>query len=356
MSIIISGIQQMGIGVKEVYEAFKWYRQNFGFDVLIFDEEAEAKLMLPYTGGQPQKRHALLVQNLQGGGGLEIWQYKSKDPQNAKFEIKLGDLGIFISKLKMPNAKNSFDFFKQKNINLLTEIVKDPEGKEHFYLTDPYGNIFETVLFDDWYKLKGKATGGIGGAVIGVDDMEKSIKFYSDILGYDTIVYDKQGVFDDFKNLPGGDEHYRRVLLRHSQPRKGHFSLIFGKSEIELVKALDRQPQKIYKDRYWGELGFIHLCYDITGMQELREKCKNSGYPFTVDSEADMNKSFDMGEAAGHFAYIEDPNGTLIEFVETHKIPILKKFNIYLNLTKRNPEKPLPRFITNALNFMKVKD
>jgi len=32
-----------------------------------------------------------------------------------------------------------------------------------------------------------------------------------------------------------------------------------------------------------------------------------------------------MGEASGHFAYVEDPDGTLIEFVETHKIPIIKK-------------------------------
>ena len=34
-----------------------------------------------------------------------------------------------------------------------------------------------------------------------------------------------------------------------------------------------------------------------------------------------------MGEAAGHFSYIQDPDGTLIEFVETHKVPILKKLD-----------------------------
>ena len=31
-----------------------------------------------------------------------------------------------------------------------------------------------------------------------------------------------------------------------------------------------------------------------------------------------------MGDAAGQFAYIEDPDGTLIEFVETHKVPLVK--------------------------------
>ena len=351
-NIIISGIQQMGIGVKDVHEAWKWYRKNFGFDVPIFEEAAEANLMLPYTGGQPQKRHAVLAYNMQGGGGFEIWQYKSKDPQYPSFDVKLGDLGIFITKIKMPDAQMAYDFFKSKNLDIQTEIVKAPEGKDHFYVKDPYNNIFELVLFDDWYKYKGKPTGGVGGAVIGVTDIEKSKKFYADILGYDEVVYQKEGVFEDFKGLPGGEEEYERVLLRHSKPRKGHFSKIFGASEIELVKAKNREPRKIFEDRFWGELGFIHLCFDITGMSLLKEKCEKAGHPFTVDSA----NSFDMGEAAGHFAYIEDPDGTLIEFVETHKIPVLKKLGIYINLQKRNPEKPLPRFITDALNLMRVKD
>ncbi len=352
MSIIISGIQQMGIGVKDVHEAWKWYRKNFGFDIPIFEEAAEANLMLPYTGGQPQTRHAVLAYNLQGGGGFEIWQYTSRTPTRPKFELQLGDLGIFITKIKTPNAAKAFEFFKNKNENLITELVKDPEGKDHFYIKDPYDNIFELVEFNDWYKLKGKPTGGVGGAVLGVTDIEKSKKFYAEILGYDTVVYDKQGKFDDFAGLPGGEAQYRRMLLRHSEPRKGHFSRVFRSSEIELVQALDRKPEKIYKDRFWGELGFIHLCYDITGMQELKEKCEKLGHPFTVDSA----NSFDMGEAAGHFSYIEDPDGTLIEFVETHKLPVIKKIGWYINLRKRNPEKPLPRIVTDALNLMRVKD
>ena len=56
------------------------------------------------------------------------------------------------------------------------------------------------------------------------------------------------------------------------------------------------------------------------------------------------------------FAYIEDPDGTLIEFVETHKIPIMKKWNWYLDLTKRNPEKRLPGWMLKALGFGRVKD
>ena len=62
-----------------------------------------------------------------------------------------------------------------------------------------------------------------------------------------------------------------------------------------------------------------------------------------------------MGEAAGHFSYIEDTDGALIEFVETHKIPILKKIGWYLDLKKRDPHKPLPDFVLSAMALNRVK-
>jgi catechol 2,3-dioxygenase-like lactoylglutathione lyase family enzyme len=145
-------------------------------------------------------------------------------------------------------------------------------------------------------------------------------------------------------------------LLRNSKPRTGAFSRLFGDSEIELVQVQGRTPRKIFEGRFWGDLGFIHLCYDINGMEELNAACAKRGFAFTVDSFAHHEGiSFDMGEAAGHFAYIEDPDGTLIEFVETHKLPIFKKFGIYLNMQKRNPTKNLPTWILKSLSLSRVK-
>jgi hypothetical protein len=112
-------------------------------------------------------------------------------------------------------------------------------------------------------------------------------------------------------------------------------------------------PRKIYDGRMWGDLGFIHLCYDVKGMDALKEKCADAGFPFTVDSGG---SSFDMGEAAGRFSYIEDPDGTLIEFVETHKVPIVKKLGWYLNLKQRRADKPLPRWMIKVMGLTRVKD
>ena len=348
---IISGIQQIGIGVSKMHEAWGWYKNYFGVDVRIFEEAASADLMFPYTGGKPRMRHAALALNLQGGGGFEIWQYTEREPQPPKFEIQLGDLGIFAAKIKSKNVKATYEWYKSEGLNLVSGLL-ETEGRQNFFVKDPYNNLFQIVPSGNWFKNEKKLTGASYGALIGVSDIERSKEFYSSILGYDEVVYEKTGVFSEFASLPGGTDEFKRAILRHSQPRLGAFSSLFGSSQIELVQVLSRKPRKIYEDRYWGDLGFIHICYDIRGMDLLREECKSKGCAFTVDT----GDSFNMGEAAGAFSYTEDPDGTLIEFVETHKIPIIKKLGWYLNLRKRHPEKALPNWILNALGLSRAKD
>ena len=353
---VICGIQQMGIGVQDVKEAWNWYANQFGMDCRIFEEEAEAKLMLPYTGGEPRSRHAVLALNLQSGGGFEIWQYKGREPLNIKKEALLGDLGIFACKIKVKNVNHGFDFFKQRGVNLIGSPHKDPSGKLSFFMKDPFGNIFQFVEATDWFMNEKKVSGGSYGGIIGVSDIEKSRVVYSDILGYDKVVYDSTDIFPDLALLPGGEKKCRRVLLKRSVPFQGPFSRLLGESQIELISSTGEPGKKLYDGRFWGDPGFIHLCYDMRGMDKLREFSESKGFPFTVDSKKSHDdNSFDMGEAAGHFAYIEDPDGTLIEFVETHKIAILKKFGWYLDLKKRNPHKQLPVWMLKTLRFSKVK-
>jgi catechol 2,3-dioxygenase-like lactoylglutathione lyase family enzyme len=343
---IISGIQQIGIGNTSVYDTWEWYRKNLGMDLPVFDEAAEAALMLPYTEGEPRSRHAILALNMMGGGGAEIWQYTSRVGQPPAFDVQIGDLGLNIAKYKSKNISESHRILKANSP--CTEITDYLKDRKHFYTRDPFGNYIEIVESDNWFQKKINHSGGVYGAIIGVTDMEKSMNFYRDILGYDFVLEDRQKTYPDF--IPGSQSSFRTVTLTHASPRKGAFSNLLGKSEIELVQCLDRTPNQIFKDRMWGDLGYIHLCFDIAGMDQLRSKCKDYGCPFTVDSG-----DFDMGEAGGQFAYIEDPDGTLIEFVETHKVPILKKLNWYLHLKNRNPEKSLPRWMLKAMGLNRKK-
>ena len=321
-------------------------------DIGVFEDEAVAELMLHYTEGESRKRHAVLAMNMQSGGGFEVWQHTGKKPELPGFEPQLGDLGINIAKLKSRDVQKAFDKMKSDGLDLLSDAVKSPDDRPHFFIRDPFNNIFQIIEDRYIFQETDAVTGGIYGAVIGVSDIEESLKVYRDILEYDEIVYDKSGEFSDLKNLPGGNRAFRRVLLKHSKNRTGGFAPLFGPTQIELIQLTEEKGRKIYHGRIWGDPGFIHICFDTIGMDALRAEVKAKGFPFTVDSA----NSFDMGEAAGHFAYISDPDGTPIEFVETHKVPILKKFGWYLDLTKRNPDKSLPRWLIKTMNWKRVKD
>lgn len=353
---VISGIQQVGIGVKDLKEAWSWYNRYFGMDCRVFEDEAEAKLMLPYTGGQPRSRHAVLALNLQSGGGFEIWQYKGREPVEFKGEIEIGDLGITCCKMKAKNVEKSREYFIASGIDVIDAKGTDPAGRKTFFVKDPWSNLFQVVEANDWFMNENKVTGGSYGVTIGVSDIDMALPVYSGILGYDKVIYDKTCIFGDLEGLAGGKREFRRILLRRNQPFAGPFSRMLGDSEIELVALTSDSGRKIYEGRFWGDPGFIHLCYDIRGMDELQQYSESCGFPFTVDSKkSHEGSSFDMGEAAGHFSYIEDRDGTLIEFVETHKLPLLKKFGWYLDLRKRDPLKPLPGWMLKTLIFSRVK-
>lgn len=347
MAQLITGIQQIGIGVSDVDKAWKWYRKMFETDVPVFDDIAEATLMTRYTGDEAHTRRAVLALNLNGGGGFEIWQFKSREPEFCRFKHAVGDLGINAAKIKCHDVRNSFQILKALDPKSVSEIYRLPDGEETFWVRDPDDNLFQMVKGDSWFSVKRRNTGGVCGSIIGVSDIDSILPLYTGILGFNETVYDETGTFPDLQS----DHTFRRVLLRKVQSDEGAFSRLFGHIDIELIQVTDREPRKIYDDRFWGDPGFIHICFDVTDMERLKERCEKAGFTFTVDSAS----TFDMGEAAGRFSYIEDPDGTLIEFVHAHKLPIMKKWGWYINLKKRTHQKPLPDWMLKTMAFNRIK-
>ena len=362
----ISAIQQVGVGTADFRRSWDWYIEHFGFDVKILEDDTVAERMLPYTGGRSRKRHACIAVNLQGGGGLEIWQYSNRVPKPAAFKVGVGDTGIFGAKIKCADVQKFHARLSAKGVKT-SALSAAPDGAPCFWVLDLFGNAFQIVERKDVFIRDGKLCGGVAGALVGVTQMDRSIEFYRDVLGYDRLEYDRTGRFDDWSfpagptasasdvpqtpDFPGGGERYRRVLLSRSEAPGGAFGGLLGSNAIELVQPLDREPRRIFEDRFWGDPGFIQICYDVSGMDELGRFCASKGHPFTVDS-CPNGEVFDMGEASGRFTYIEDPDGTLIEFVETLKVPVAARLGWYIDLKRRDPRKPLPKFLFKAMGLI----
>ncbi len=347
----INGIQQVGIGVLDAEKAWAWYRKAFKMDVPIFQDRAEAKLMTRYTSGKVENRHAILAMNMQGGGGFEIWQYTSKKPEAASFEIAWSDLGILAVKIRCRDIQKTYEHLEKIGAEMLGKPQLDPQGKPHFYIRDPYGNMFELVENLSWFSRNKDLTGGVCGVVIGVSDIEKALPIYQDRLCQCDQLVDQTAVWSDFESLMSSENKpFRRVLLQSSPTMSGAFGKLLCQTQVELLEVKSEGRRRIFENRNWGDLGFIHVCFDVNHMQNLKEALSKSGIELTVDSQ----NEFDMGNAAGRFAYLEDPDGTLLELVETYKIPIFEKFGVFLNLKKRKPGKTLPDLVVRLLALNRV--
>lgn len=349
----INGIQHIGVGVLDSEVSQKWYRKFIGMDIPIFDGEAPAPLMDVYTHNETITKRATMILNLQGGCAMEVVNPTSFMPKKVQFEIELGDIGIYINQVKAKDVKQAFAHFKSNGATLLSEVVTMPDGGETFYAEDPNGLIFQIVPGANFYTKGKHITGGPNGCVVGVTNIDNSLKLYADILGYDKVVYDETGVFEDYKSLVGGEKQFRRIRLTQSNPPGGGFAKVSADTYIELIQAIDYTPKKIWKGRIWGDVGFVHIGLDVRGMQALGAELEAKGFGFTCDTK----DTLDMGGTTRvHCTYIDDPDGILIEMIEVYKIPIIEKLGIFLNVEKRDPLKPLPDFMLKAMRFSRIKD
>lgn len=352
MSYRINGFQHIGVAVRDMEQSLRFYRKYFGLDIPFFDAVAPAALMLPYTRGEVITKRASMIMNLMGGCAMEVIQATSFTPAAANFQPELGDLGIFITRVKCPDVRKAHTFCKEQSDVSPTDLRKSSAGGETFFISDPDGNWFQYVEGGDWYTQPRHISGGVVACTIGVSDIEEARKLYSAILGYDLVVQEETGVMSEWTGLPGSERKFRRVLLGQSIAPGGGFGKVTGKTYIELVQDLEREPQRIFDNRIWADLGFVHLGLDVRGMVNLGDELATRGFGFTCDS----NSALDMGNTKVHCTYIEDTDGTWIELIEVHKVPIVEKWGIYLNVARRAPDKPLPDFMLKALRFSRIKD
>ncbi len=348
----INGLQHIGVAVTDMDASLKFYRKFFGLDIPFFDSVQPAPLMDYYTRNKTITKRASMVVNLQGGCAIEVIRPTSFEPVPAQKLVQLGDLGIFITTVKCRDIKKIHACCVKEKAPFVSEISLDPAGGETFYIKDLDGNIWQYVKGNQWYTKNEHLSGGVVGCTTGVKDIEKAKKLYCDLLGFDKVVYDKSGVHPDWKHLPSGNNQFRRVLLTQSEQPGGGFAKVTGKTYIELVQALDREPNYIFEDRIWADTGYAHIGFDVKGMKALGEDLAKGGYPFTCDS----HNALSMGQTKVHCTYIHDDDHTLIEMIEVYKVPIMEKWGIFLNVEKRDPLKPLPDFMLKALRFSRVKD
>ncbi len=352
---MINAIQHIGFGVSDRDRSWAFYRK-LGFDVPMSLNQSFASRMEPLVGGN-YERKVVIAANLMGGATLEIYQYLSTKPMPLSEKLMWGDPGMNATALKVPDIDKALDLFQDSLETIVSGPVPWPANPswKAALIKDPDGLLIYLVEIPGMkYSMCGKKdlVGGVVFSTIAVSQMERSLAFYRNILDYSEIVYDWKGQDSMLSSIPGGARPMRRVMLRDPRPSSSFFSFYLDRGMIELVEVEGVKGKHIFEGRRWGDIGQMEVCFDVYDIRAtFDELVRRGAKPMLEPNDED----FDMGHGStALFAYVADPDGTMIEMAEPTRLNITKA--IGLGLRKRKPGKAFPTWLMRMSRFNKYRD
>ena len=129
-----------------------------------------------------------------------------------------------------------------------------------------------------------------------VSDMEKSLKFYRDLLGLKVkSLVDEEGEFLD------------NMLARENVKNK--VAKLYAKNGNTLVELIDSKSYGNKKDRDFFTIGASHLALTVDNLDETYDYLIKNGVKFTAPPQQSP-------DGFAKVTFCEDPDGTPIELVE----------------------------------------
>jgi len=313
---MINAFQHIGLGVWDVDKTCTFYKNLFGYKIKLNDITTASKEMEPVVGSVETMRMAMSM-NVAGGGILEFIEHKSSPIRPFPEAAGYGSCGVLELGFGVRAIERVVDAFRAKGVSFLTPIcdVELSDGRcwRYAYLNDPDGmkiQLVEDVRPGESAAKKPEVRGAFH-VGIGVTDVERSKAFYGNALGFDRQVYAFDGHNPDLDPVSGGATHVNMAVLERSAPNTGPISGL-PSGTVKLIAAPDQKGDHIYKDRRWGDIGCMEFCLDVSHLEDSVEDAKAKGAPvYLAPCEIDMGSG-----SKGKVAYVRDPDGTIVEFVE----------------------------------------
>ena len=135
-----------------------------------------------------------------------------------------------------------------------------------------------------------------------VEDIEKSLSFYRDLLGFEVAkdMFEEGGEIDVFLGME--NVYVRTVKLKDSNGMM-----------IELLKFYShRKDASSNADNQLVNIGCSHFALTVDNLDELYQKLKEKSIYFLSEPQTSSDNSVKV-------AFCKDPEGTFIEIVEVLK-------------------------------------
>ena len=131
---------------------------------------------------------------------------------------------------------------------------------------------------------------------IAVTDMEKSLKFYRDLLGL------------KIKSLVDEEGQFLDNMLAHENV-KNKVAKLYAKNGNALVELIDSKSYGNKKDRDFFTIGTSHFAFTVDNLEKTYDYLVKNGVKFTAPPQQ-------TPDGFAKVTFCEDPDGTLIELVE----------------------------------------
>ncbi|MFW6113872.1 MAG: VOC family protein, partial [Actinomycetota bacterium] len=253
--------------------------------------------------------------NILGGAAVELVEHTSTRPLEPEEPLQWGDIGYLEVGLKAYHLERLYLDLKSKGVPFLTPVRSmelSSGGIERYaYLRDPDGLLLQLVEVPGGKK---PAVGGVRHVAIGVSDMDKARGFYAGVLGFTQLIHHFQGQIPELEEITGGKDMEVAVL---AQQGGGESALpLLEKAVVKLVHAPGYKGKQAFEGRRWGDIGLMEMALDVTDLGDtLNGLIARGAELFHPPTRVDMGSG-----TVGSFAYIKDPDGSIMELVEVERV------------------------------------
>ena len=302
----VSGVHHVAIGVKDLKTTLAFYRELMGFTETFAEfAESEQEIMREVARNPRAVFFGATIQQKAGGIMLELIRMVEPAPRPIRSLPAYGDIGvgkITLTAADVPglwrDLKDSVPFLSEPKTATIAG-----RAREFVYCRDPEGNLIEIVSGD---CVPGERFGGCWSAGMAVSNLERSLPFYRDFLGFTVTAIDVHedfsGLVDEAAGAPG--TRVRSCLLSTEGG---------GGTSLELFETLQPRGRSLPFSALWGDFGYLQASFACADVYRAAAELEAAGVDLLCSP-----KVLDAGPDhpdPGVFVYARDPDGICIEFL-----------------------------------------
>jgi catechol 2,3-dioxygenase-like lactoylglutathione lyase family enzyme len=300
----VSGVHHVAIGVRDLEAMLAFYRDLMGFtEVFAEFPVSEQEIMHEVTRSPRVVFSGATLGQKAGGIMLEFIRMLEPVPRPIRKDARYGDIGVAKITIATSDVRSVWDALRDSVPFCSapkTAVIPGRGECDFVYCRDPEGNLVE--LSSGWSDA-GEGLAGARSVGIGVSDLERSLPFYRDLLGFDvTVLETHQGFSGKVDEVAGKPGTRVRSCLLAADPRLG---------AVELFETLDARGRSLPFSALWGDFGYLQAAFCCSDVHRAAADLEAAGVELLCSPKMMGGGSMDPGV----FVYARDPDGIPIEFL-----------------------------------------